>query len=295
MASLYREVVLKEKPVVAENGFIPLGALSKPNGGIAPAPKVEAPEDVATATALLDLSVRRRDEARTRHLARHDALTGLPNRSAFHETITFAIEDEAVPAFVLLMDLDRLRGMDFLAQAETLIQAKLPRLIWGDQCVLNALLADRARMIDPAWNATVPGNLRVFFGRGAVTRAWRRSLRRAALVHFTGGKPWRLHPRMRGGAWWRFALASPRISGISGTNKSRFQRTSLQWLCLDSRSHHRGIRAPRFCISRGQAGHAVLRRGREPGLPLGLDPGWRPKFRRLSRSNDAHFLGFYHQ
>ena len=32
MASLYREVVLKEKPVVAENGFIPLGALGKPNG-----------------------------------------------------------------------------------------------------------------------------------------------------------------------------------------------------------------------------------------------------------------------
>src|SRR6202020_443007 len=32
MASLYREVVLKEKPAVAENGFIPLGALGKPNG-----------------------------------------------------------------------------------------------------------------------------------------------------------------------------------------------------------------------------------------------------------------------
>jgi len=47
MAAMYREVVLKEKPVVAENGFIPLGALSKPNGGIAPAPKVEAPEPVA--------------------------------------------------------------------------------------------------------------------------------------------------------------------------------------------------------------------------------------------------------
>jgi len=29
---MYREVVLKEKPVVAENGFIPLGALTKPNG-----------------------------------------------------------------------------------------------------------------------------------------------------------------------------------------------------------------------------------------------------------------------
>ena len=32
MASLYREVVLKEKPVQSENGFIPLGALAKPNG-----------------------------------------------------------------------------------------------------------------------------------------------------------------------------------------------------------------------------------------------------------------------
>src|SRR5690348_13003061 len=32
MASLYREVVLKEKPVQSENGFIPLGALGKPNG-----------------------------------------------------------------------------------------------------------------------------------------------------------------------------------------------------------------------------------------------------------------------
>jgi hypothetical protein len=47
MASLYREVVLKEKPVVAENGFIPLGALSKPNGNGANAPKPEVAEPVA--------------------------------------------------------------------------------------------------------------------------------------------------------------------------------------------------------------------------------------------------------
>src|SRR6266478_3296361 len=36
-----------EKPAVAENGFIPLGALGKANGGIAPAPKPEVPEPVA--------------------------------------------------------------------------------------------------------------------------------------------------------------------------------------------------------------------------------------------------------
>jgi uncharacterized radical SAM superfamily Fe-S cluster-containing enzyme len=53
MAALYREVVLKEKPVQSENGFIPLGALAKPNGngngnnhGIAPA-KPEVAEPVA--------------------------------------------------------------------------------------------------------------------------------------------------------------------------------------------------------------------------------------------------------
>jgi hypothetical protein len=47
MASLYREVVLKEKPAVAENGFIPLGALGKANGNGAHAAKPEVAEPVA--------------------------------------------------------------------------------------------------------------------------------------------------------------------------------------------------------------------------------------------------------
>ena len=46
MASMYREVVLKEKPVQSEGGFIPLGALAKPNGNGAPAQKPEAAEPV---------------------------------------------------------------------------------------------------------------------------------------------------------------------------------------------------------------------------------------------------------
>ena len=43
MARLYREVVLKEKAPVAENGFLPLTALAGSNG-IAPAPKPEEVE-----------------------------------------------------------------------------------------------------------------------------------------------------------------------------------------------------------------------------------------------------------
>jgi hypothetical protein len=49
MAALYREVVLKEKPAVTENGFIPVGVLAKSNenGNGAHAPKPEMAEPVA--------------------------------------------------------------------------------------------------------------------------------------------------------------------------------------------------------------------------------------------------------
>ncbi len=52
MASLYREVVLKEKPAIAENGFIPLGALTQSkgnghNGNGTHAPKPQVAEPVA--------------------------------------------------------------------------------------------------------------------------------------------------------------------------------------------------------------------------------------------------------
>jgi uncharacterized radical SAM superfamily Fe-S cluster-containing enzyme len=46
MAALYREVVLKEKPPVSQNGFIPLDVLSKA-GSNAPKPEVELSESVA--------------------------------------------------------------------------------------------------------------------------------------------------------------------------------------------------------------------------------------------------------
>jgi len=44
MAAMYREVVLKEKTPTSEDGFIPLAALNKANGGIAPAPQRAAEE-----------------------------------------------------------------------------------------------------------------------------------------------------------------------------------------------------------------------------------------------------------
>ncbi|HET8978350.1 MAG TPA: EAL domain-containing protein [Solirubrobacteraceae bacterium] len=50
--------------------------------------------------------------ARSDHAARHDPLTGLPNRTACHEAIIAATEDERVHGAVLLMDLDRFKEVN---------------------------------------------------------------------------------------------------------------------------------------------------------------------------------------
>ncbi len=50
--------------------------------------------------------------ARSEHAARHDPLTGLPNRAAFQEAIEQATRDEQDPAYVLLIDLDRFKDVN---------------------------------------------------------------------------------------------------------------------------------------------------------------------------------------
>jgi diguanylate cyclase (GGDEF)-like protein len=50
--------------------------------------------------------------ARSEHAARHDSLTGLPNRMAFHEAVKTAAKDSEAQACVLLMDLDRFKDVN---------------------------------------------------------------------------------------------------------------------------------------------------------------------------------------
>jgi 7,8-dihydro-6-hydroxymethylpterin dimethyltransferase len=47
MAAMYREVVLKEKPPVSQDGFLPLGAITPANGNGAHAAKPRIAEPVA--------------------------------------------------------------------------------------------------------------------------------------------------------------------------------------------------------------------------------------------------------
>jgi diguanylate cyclase (GGDEF)-like protein len=50
--------------------------------------------------------------ARSDHAARHDSLTGLPNRSAFNEAVMRAIQDDRQPFSVMLIDLDRFKDIN---------------------------------------------------------------------------------------------------------------------------------------------------------------------------------------
>jgi diguanylate cyclase (GGDEF)-like protein len=50
--------------------------------------------------------------ARSEYAARHDSLTGLPNRTAFHDAVVHATTDEDAPACILLMDLDRFKEIN---------------------------------------------------------------------------------------------------------------------------------------------------------------------------------------
>ncbi|HEY4918789.1 MAG TPA: EAL domain-containing protein [Xanthobacteraceae bacterium] len=64
---------------------------------------------------LRDISVRKREEERIRHLATHDTLTGLPNRNALYEHLDAALraaKDGREEVALLMLDLDKFKDIN---------------------------------------------------------------------------------------------------------------------------------------------------------------------------------------
>jgi diguanylate cyclase (GGDEF)-like protein len=59
-----------------------------------------------------DVTESRRAEARIRHLANHDALTGLPNRRQFNERLAEALQEVGSNVAVLFLDLDQFKNVN---------------------------------------------------------------------------------------------------------------------------------------------------------------------------------------
>ncbi|MFE1599066.1 sensor domain-containing protein [Methylobacterium sp. ID0610] len=59
-----------------------------------------------------DVSAHKRAEAQIVHMARHDALTGLPNRALFHEGLSEACGQAGGATAVLCLDLDRFKAVN---------------------------------------------------------------------------------------------------------------------------------------------------------------------------------------
>ncbi len=69
-------------------------------------------DGTARVTALRDIRERRETEQRTRFLAHHDSLTGLPNRSRLQERLAEAKQEPEVMAALLFLDLDRFKAVN---------------------------------------------------------------------------------------------------------------------------------------------------------------------------------------
>ncbi|SFH01421.1 PAS domain S-box-containing protein/diguanylate cyclase (GGDEF) domain-containing protein [Methylobacterium gossipiicola] len=79
--------------------------------------RIEFGGEPATAVALRDLSALRRDEARIRHLALHDALTDLPNRYLMEQRIGHALDVATASGetiAIIYLDLDRFKPINDL-------------------------------------------------------------------------------------------------------------------------------------------------------------------------------------
>ncbi|TXN01106.1 EAL domain-containing protein [Methylobacterium sp. WL64] len=86
----------------------------RPNGTVLEIRTVPLPDGSAVRT-FTDITERKQNERRIAHMARHDALTDLPNRTLFHECLNQRLDDmrwRGGGCAVLFLDLDRFKAVN---------------------------------------------------------------------------------------------------------------------------------------------------------------------------------------
>ncbi|GHB31116.1 hypothetical protein GCM10007094_19460 [Pseudovibrio japonicus] len=108
---------------------------------------IEVVGETLRISAIRDMRKQKEDEARIRHLAQHDMLTGLPNRTYFRERFQQAIQTQmsadGTTSAVLLIDLDRFKDINDLyghPVGDKLIQTVAHRL---NACISHHDMAAR--------------------------------------------------------------------------------------------------------------------------------------------------------
>ena len=117
---------------------------------------------------------------------------------------------EYVNSGVLVLDLKQLREMDFSNAALAAFESR--HFEYGDQCMINCVLAGRMALLDPRWNATAQNHAHPSRWRFLPPALKRDALAQRAsywVTHYTGPrKPWSSATDWRGGAWWATALGT---------------------------------------------------------------------------------------
>jgi diguanylate cyclase (GGDEF)-like protein len=111
--TMIKSVLRKQARFAA--GRISTSFTEEDESGRALAVSQEPMEDGGCVCTFEDITERRRTEAKVRHMAHHDALTGLPNRVWFHSQLTEALaqyETEGEDVTLLCLDLDQFKQVN---------------------------------------------------------------------------------------------------------------------------------------------------------------------------------------
>ncbi len=109
---------------------------------------------------------------------------------------------------VALLDLDQLRRIRFAQRFGDFVREHRDRLIYADQCALNAILRDDIALLPPTWNVMAT-SLRPGIIENApegVRAAYVEQRAAPGIVHFGGPKPWSSGTIPLGHLWWRYAF-----------------------------------------------------------------------------------------